>query len=204
MKRLGVNHQYTVSEYISGEIHNGTLYGNVIVEADDDPLFESLSPLAEALKRKGINRIEGDVLLSLMRDDTLKAHPSAAFWDIPYHKVPILLKGRERVECDFRHALQAHGIEFHSNPTFLPQNLLNDRNSTSYRLALIDYSSKAERIFVHHTPIKEVIAPMLIHSSNIKADALFYHLDHVYDHLTGHYIPEKPAHKFVLHLRLLR
>jgi len=191
MKRLGLDHQYNVSEYLYGEVCNGTLHGMLMIQADDDPMFENLSPLALAAKEKGITSIEGAIVVSLLRDDTLKAHPNAAFWDIPYHKVPILLKGRERVERELHAVFRSHGITLKHNPIFVPKNLLTDPGSLSYRLALNQLIQEADCIYNHQTNIKEVITPMLIHSSNIKADALYYHLDHLYDHLTGHNPPSK-------------
>ena len=191
LERYGLKHMYNVSESIYGETCDGTLRGVVLIQADDDPMFDNLTPLAETLKEKGIERIEGGVILSLMRDDTLKAHPAAAFWDIPYHKVPVLLKGRERVERELLTTFRSQGIAVVPTPIFVPLELLDPPASSSYRFALNLYTHKAERIYTHQTPLTDVITPMLIHSSNIKADALFYHLDHSFDHLTGHHEPSR-------------
>ena len=40
-------------------------------------------------------------------------------------------------------------------------------------------------------PLTDVVTPMLVHSSNIKADALFHHLDHLYTPLLGQHEPAK-------------
>lgn len=194
LQRLGVGHRYVSSVSVRGEVSQGTLYGTALLQTDDDPLLESLAPLVDALHGAGIRRVEGALLLDMLRDDTLQAHPTAARWDIPYHRLPLLLKGRPHVERELRHLLARRGIEVRQNPLLTPQGLLDDRASASYRLALGAYLSEARRLYAHTTPLTDVVTPMLVHSSNIKADALFHHLDHLYAPLLG---PHKPEQRLV-------
>lgn len=195
LKRLGVNHQYCESVAIHGEINNGTLYGTVLMTLDDDPLCESLTPLADALRQHGIQRIEGDLVLDLLRNDTLRAHPSAASWDIPYHKVPLLLKGRPRIERDLLYTLHSRGITFHHNLLFADPTLAGvdrEKEPVAWQLAVNAIAKKAHTLHTQQTPLTDVITPMMIHSSNIKADALFYHMNHAYDRFAGRSGVQKP------------
>lgn len=161
MQFLGPSHTLNTQVVTQGERRAGVLHGTLLFQLDDDPVLESLEPLVEAVRQKGIRRIEGDIQLQLMRDDTLRAHATAATWDIPYNRLPPLLKGRPRIEQDLRYLLASHGISFSGSIVRQTETLGKQPADTLYR---------------HETPLADVLAPMLIHSSNIKADALFAHI----------------------------
>jgi len=186
LKYMGMGYLYHDSLYIKGDVQNGTLYGSVIVRTDDDPLFESFDGFAQALRDAGISRIEGDIVFDLARTDTLKAHATAKTWDIPYHKVPLLLKGEQRIEQEWMYQLAAKGIRFRRNEMFAGHRIAdNDPVVTPllHRLSIDMAHCGAQPVAgVAHT-LTEVITPMLLHSSNIKADALYWHLLHVYGRL---------------------
>jgi phytoene dehydrogenase-like protein len=134
--------------------------------ADDDPLFDDFSPLVKQMKSKGFSNFRGNIILNLAREDTLKAHPSGKTWDIPYHKAPLLMKGKERITKQFMATLSANGITFKKDRT-----VNSAKAKGKYGDGRYHYVAK-----ISHD-IKEIITPMLIYSSNVKADALFYHLD---------------------------
>ena len=157
MQLLGIHHTYETRVLTRGEQQGDTFRGIVIFDLDDDPMVESLEPMVDAIYLQGIRRIEGDIQLCLLREDTLRAHPTAATWDIPYNRLPILLKGRPRIEQDLRYFLQRKGIVLSRQP-------------------VVDGLQPERTIYHNQTPLTDVLAPMLIHSSNIKADALFYHI----------------------------
>lgn len=154
---LGLEHQYESRVETIGKIKNDTLLGKVTFRMDDDPLFESFTEFAQSLRSKGISCIKGDVSLNLTREDTLRAHPTAKIWDIPYHKLPLLLRGRKYIERHLQYELAINGIKIQQD-------------------SLIQAKGKPEIIAVKHNMMTDVITPMLIHSSNIKADALTGHL----------------------------
>ena len=111
LKRLGPNHSYVEKVLVTGKQVGGTLHGDVILQADDNPLVESLDEYVNALRRAGISKIDGRLILNLMRTDTLRAHHTASYWDIPYNRTPILLKGAPRIVQEMRVALRGAGIE---------------------------------------------------------------------------------------------
>lgn len=161
MHRHGVDHCYRNRIMTDGTLSNGSLQGDIILELDDDPLVEAMTPYAQAIKKHGITEINGNIVLGLMRTDTLRQHPTAAPWDIPYRKVPLLMKGCERVKAELRFALEAEGIKYHQ--------------------MLVESGHDGEVIYEEQHPMREVINPMLIHSSNVKAECVFYHTYHVED-----------------------
>jgi D-alanyl-D-alanine carboxypeptidase/D-alanyl-D-alanine-endopeptidase (penicillin-binding protein 4) len=186
LKYMGLNYVYHNQLSIKGDIQHGILYGSVIVRTDDDPLFETFEGFALALKDQGIRHIEGDIVFDLARTDTLKAHGSAKSWDIPFGRLPILLKGEDRIQREFMAQLTAQGIQFKENPLFATHDIAaHDPESSPlcHRLA-IDMAECGATLLADEThPLTEVITPMLLHSSNIKADALYWHLNHVYGKL---------------------
>lgn len=158
IKYLGFDHHFHEALLVRGDIRRDTLVGTLLLQADGDPLFTDLSPLVRKMRSRGIRHIRGQVMVSLAREDTLRAHPTGKLWDIPYNKTPLLLKGKRYVERQLLATLRMSGVTYQKDATVRPRG--------KYRYAAA--SSHAMR---------DVITPMLIHSSNIKADALFYHLD---------------------------
>ena len=169
MKRLGTEHCYRERVMITGDVSGGVLEGDAIFQADDNPMVESLDEYVAALKRAGIREIRGRMVLNLMRLDTLRAHHTASFWDIPYNRTPILLKGAPRVVQEMRMMLRNVGIES-------PRPVVEEGvRIYAAKKILLDKTTK----------MRDVIAPMLIHSSNIKADALHYHILNYQNRYTG-------------------
>ena len=169
MRRLGTEHCYRERVMITGDVSGGVLEGDAIFQADDNPMVESLDEYVAALKRAGIREIRGRMVLNLMRPDTLRAHHTASFWDIPYNRTPILLKGAPRVVQEMRMMLRNAGIES-------PRPVVEEGvRIYAAKKILLDKTTK----------MRDVIAPMLIHSSNIKADALHYHILNYQNRYTG-------------------
>lgn len=166
IKTLGMDYKFNESLQVRGEMHRDTLVGTLLLVADDDPMLLDFDTLIVAMQKRGIRHVRGNVILNLAREDTLKAHPTAKIWDIPYHKTPLLLRGRKYVERVFLASLRAKGVTIKKDAT------VNSANAKG-ALGGIRYHYVAR---MSHS-LRSVITPMLIHSSNIKADALFYHLD---------------------------
>lgn len=156
MHYLGTDYNFVSQVILKGRQFGETFHGKVRIVLADDPMIESLEPFVDAICQQGIRRIEGELSLEMMRTDTLRAHASAEVWDIPYSRLPILLKGEPRVKQDLQYWMALKGLKV-ENQTVTDEG----EERIAYR---------------HETPLSEVLAPMLIHSSNIKADALFGHL----------------------------
>lgn len=158
LKTLGFDHRFTESLQMKGDMVGDTLRGNLLLRADADPLVESFDELIQQLKRRGVKCIDGNVYFDLAKTDTLRPHPSAKTWDIPYHKLPVLLKGEHFVHRTFLYSLHVNGISYRRNANVKPKG--------KYRV--VAQSSHL---------LRDVVTPMLIHSSNIKAEAILYHLN---------------------------
>ncbi len=196
MKRLGVNHHYHNQVFIRGSVSNGVLYGDLILVMDDDPMVDSFTPYISGLRKRGINRIEGGVVLDLMRTDTLRQHHTAKPWDISYHRVPLLMKGEKRVRRELMAALAAQDIRLHENPLFTFLGLLNvnkEKEPQRYQLALKTARIGAELIHDERHPIQYAMIPMLNYSDNILAECIFHHTNHALDRWGGGRMEENHA-----------
>ena len=190
LRILGCGHYYESKLLSNGAVDKGVLTGTLVVEMDDDPLIESFTPMMDALQEKGIHTIVGDIVFDLARMDTLRQHPTAMPWDIPYSKVPLLMKGRARVKREFMQALSAAGISFQKNALLSHPLLLGIKQETypaSYRMVLNQIHANPHTVTlsrVRHS-LREVVAPMLIYSSNTKAEAVFHHTAHALSRWAG-------------------
>lgn len=159
LHRYGMNHRFYESLQIRGEMVGDTLRGNLLFVADADPLFESFDELMAQFARTGIRHIDGNIYLALEMEEPLRAHPTAKAWDIVYHKLPILLRGRKFVTNRLLYSLRLAGVTFHKNTS------VNPKQRRYRKVAMV--SSR----------LTDVMIPMLIHSSNIKAEAVLFHAD---------------------------
>lgn len=175
MKKLGMNHEYHESLLIRGQLKRDTLVGTLLLKADDDPLLETFDDLVKQMHKRGIRHIRGNVVVDLAREDTLRPHPTAKTWDIPYNRTPLLLKGKQYVVRTLLYTLTTNGISLHRDESVKPEGKYRYVASSSHKL-------------------RDVVTPMMIHSSNIKAEAVLYHLDY-----KGGKIADRRAHWDIAH-----
>lgn len=192
LKRLGPDAVLESRLLADGTVHHGTLYGNLIFEGDNDPLFESFEPMVAALQRKGIHCIEGDVVLDLARCDTLRAHHTASPWDIPWSRLPLLLRGEPFVRRTLLYELSRAGITVKPRPFGAS---LPPLEGLPRRIRLNAAEHRAKVLAAVRHPLRHVVAPMLIHSSNIKAESVLWHVDNPFYRWGGTHIvdAQRPA-----------
>jgi len=167
LKQLGIDHQYSSQEYLLGTVKRDTLYGDLLLQMDDDPLLLSFDEFTQAVKNRGISHVKGKVVFDLLRTDTLRPHHTAQPYDITYKQVPLLMKGAPRVRSEFLTSLRAAGVTYEGDTLLFNAPL----------------KTNAELIYQYQTPLREVLKPMLINSSNVKAECVLYHNMHAQDRL---------------------
>ena len=192
LKRLGPDAVLESRMLADGVVHRGTLYGNLIFEGDNDPLFESFEPMVAALRRQGIQRIEGDVVLDLARCDTLRAHATASPWDIPWNRLPLLLRGEPFVRRTLLYELSRADISVKPRPigATLPK-----LEGLPRRIRLNAAEHHARVLARERHLLRHVLSPMLIHSSNIKAESVLWHVDNPFYRWGGSHVADdqRPA-----------
>ena len=169
LKQLGADHQYNSYEYVLGMVKRDTLYGDLLLQMDDDPTLLSFAEFSQAVRYRGISHIKGKVIFDLLRTDTLRPHHTAQPYDITYKQVPLLMKGAPRVRREFLASLRAAGVTYERDTLLFNQPLTAD----------------AELIYQFQTPLREVLKPMLINSSNVKAECVFFHNQHAQDRMAA-------------------
>ena len=167
LKQLGAEHKYSSQMYLLGKVKGDTLYGDLLLQMDDDPLLLSFDEFVQAVRGRGISHINGKVVFDLLRTDTLRPHHTAQPYDITYKQVPLLMKGAPRVRTEFLASLRAAGISYGGDTLVFN----------------IPLAADAKRIYQLQTPLREVLKPMLINSSNVKAECVLYHNQHAQDRL---------------------
>ena len=70
LKQLGTDHQYNSYEYVLGTVRRDTLYGDLLLQMDDDPLLLSFDEFSQAVKYRGISHIKGKVIFDLLRTES--------------------------------------------------------------------------------------------------------------------------------------
>lgn len=158
LKMLGMNHKYKTTLSIKGTVRNDTLIGSLLLNAEADPVAETLLPLCEKLRAKGIRHVRGQVYVNLALKDRLLGHPSAKSWDIPYNRTPLLLKGSRFVNSHLLYTLRTAGVTFRKDNSVKPQ-------------------GKYMVIGTMENTLQDAIIPMMRNSSNIRAEAVLFHLD---------------------------
>ncbi|MEO0925742.1 MAG: D-alanyl-D-alanine carboxypeptidase [Cyanobacteria bacterium J06643_13] len=62
----GAEHQFPTNIYVTGEVDNGVVAGDLVIEGNGDPLFvwEEAIALGNALNRLGVREIQGNILVT--------------------------------------------------------------------------------------------------------------------------------------------
>ena len=66
LAEYGANHRFVTNVYLTGEIHDGVVTGDLIIQGSSDPLFvwEEAIALGNALNQLGIRQIRGNLLVT--------------------------------------------------------------------------------------------------------------------------------------------
>ena len=66
LNKWGAKHQFMTDIYLTGEIIDGVVTGDLIVKGNGDPLFvwEEAIALGNALEERGISKVQGDLLIT--------------------------------------------------------------------------------------------------------------------------------------------
>lgn len=158
LKTLGMEHKYQTSLHMSGTLKNDTLFGTLLLNAEADPVMQTLMPLCEKLRQKGVRHVRGDVRVNLALKDRLLGHPSSKSWDIPYNRTPLLLKGTRFVTAHLLATLRSAGVTYRKDTT-------------------VSHQGEFQLVATATNTLQDAIIPMMRNSSNIFAEAVFYHLD---------------------------
>ena len=160
LAQLGGDYNYSTRLYTNGKIKGGKLMGDIYVRGGFDPLFDNkgINAFISALTKKGIKRIQGNLIIDLSMKDKDKAGAGWCWDDKNPSLSPMLFKGKDTFGTIFIKALQNRGI------------------SISSKIKTGRTPSTANLIHNHKTPIAEILDPMMKESVNQDAESLFYQI----------------------------
>jgi len=131
-------------------------------------------------------------VLDLARCDTLRAHATASPWDIPWSRLPLLLRGEPFVRRTLLYELSRAGISVKPRPIGATLPMLE---GLPRRIRLNAAEHHARVLARERHLLRHVLSPMLIHSSNIKAESVLWHVDNPFYRWGGTHVADdqRPA-----------
>lgn len=93
LEQLGAGYTWNTHVYTRGDINDGVLHGDLIIQGGGDPFLveEHLRSMLKTLQRRGIHTIVGDLVLesslfdpSVSRDDVIDGQPDRAYNVLPH------------------------------------------------------------------------------------------------------------------------
>lgn len=171
---LGMDYSFADSLFTSGPVEDGTLKGDLILKADYDPLIESLDSLILGISKRGISRIEGNVVFCLPIRQAIDYHSSWTPGDIRSSQLPIMLKDEKRIRKDFMYLM--HKAKINQTGTDILGNV----------------PEGAECFYAQGHTVQDILNPTLMFSNNVMAELLFNRslqqtemgMDEIYDYLS--------------------
>lgn len=163
LQLLGTKHLYTTSIHSRGTMQGDTLHGDITFKADLDPQLREpdLMMFAQALRRKGIRRLDGRLRLDLVISEPVESEEHWYPWDLTFSQYGILYKGTDRISRHLRAALQSQGITVAESQVLL---------------APLPRGSHCHLRFIRS--IDRVTRRMWKNSSNTQATAMLYTIGH--------------------------
>ena len=160
LTQLGVNYQYVTRLYMSGKIQKSTFNGTFFVKGGFDPLTnnEAINQFASAIIKKGITRINGDLVLDLSMKEDKEAGWGWCWDDKNPSLCPLLYKEKPKFGEALQQALLRRGVRI-----------------TGY-IRIGRVASQAHLISQYTTHIDKALKPMMKMSINQVAESMFYQI----------------------------
>lgn len=160
LQLLGTDYNYTTTLSIDGQVTDSVLHGDVYLRGGFDPLFDrsDLRQLADALRNRGIHRIEGKVYFDRSLKDTSTRGWGWCWDDDVTPLTPLLYERRTGLEQRFLSELQ--------------EDSLYNANNVHYA----ETPRRATLLAQRTHSIDQILLPMMKKSDNLFAESLFYQI----------------------------
>lgn len=159
MKLLGTNYMFRTGIYCRGNIVGDTLKGDIAFRGRMDPQLkpEDMDMFAMALRKAGIKKFTGKLVMDLAMREPVKSEQHWYPWDLSFSSYGILYKGEDKVRKALLKAMRNRGM------TVADGQVVDGVTTTDYRCLLR-----------FNRPLRPVIRRMLKNSSNTNATSLLY------------------------------
>ena len=160
---LGTQYMYTTSVYTSGNVENGTLHGDIALRGGLDPQLNGpdLAMFVKALKKKGISKMDGRLVVDLVIKDPVKSEPHWYPWDLSFSRYGLFYKGAPRIMKELKTEMRVQGIDVADS-----------------QVVLGSVPRGSHCIFRFGRSIQLVTRRMWKNSSNTQATSLLYTIGH--------------------------
>jgi serine-type D-Ala-D-Ala carboxypeptidase/endopeptidase (penicillin-binding protein 4) len=159
LHKWGANHQFMTDIYFTGEINQGVVTGDLIIQGNGDPLFvwEEAIALGNTLNQLGIKQIQGNILVTDKFYMNFESQP--------------LIAGERLKQALDRHLWQAEIIQQHQQ---MPIGTKQPQVTTTGQVKQIkQLPVNAQRLVSHRSlPLAEILRQMNIYSNNQMAQML--------------------------------
>lgn len=156
---LGTDYMFRTAIYCRGPVVGDTLRGDVAFIGRMDPQLQpqDMDMFARALRKAGIKRFTGHLVLDLAMRQPVSSEQHWYPWDLSFSHYGVLFKGEDRVRKALVRALRNRGIQVADSQ------VVDGVTTRDYRCLLR-----------FNRPIRPVIKRMLKNSSNTNATSLLY------------------------------
>lgn len=156
---LGTDYSYPTSLWTTGTMKKDTLQGNVIFKAQLDPQLNEpdLKMFPEELKKRGIKKFNGKLVLDLVLHKPVTSEKHWYPWDLSFSRYGILYKGDQKVRKAVATAFRQAGYQLADS-----------------QVVYGGLTRHARPLFRFRRPVDYVIKKMWKNSSNTQATSLLY------------------------------
>ena len=156
---LGTGYAYPTHLFIRGQVADGCLHGDVTFKGLLDPQLNEpdLRMFTAALKRRGIRRLDGKLVVDLLLHYPVKSEDHWYPWDLSFSRYGMLYKGEGKVRTALRDAFRRAGYQLADSQVVLGRMPRGSR-----------------RLFTFRRPVDLVVQRMWKNSSNTQATSLLY------------------------------
>jgi D-alanyl-D-alanine carboxypeptidase/D-alanyl-D-alanine-endopeptidase (penicillin-binding protein 4) len=160
---MGTDYYYCTEILTHGTVKADTLQGDLVLRGSLDPQLadKEMGIFAKAIRRKGIRRVKGRVIMDLVITDPVKSEQHWYPWDLSFSKYGVFYKGSDKVKQSLRQALQMAGVSV---------------ADSQFVVGRVPRGSHC--VFRYRRSIELVIRRMWKNSSNTQATSLLYTIGH--------------------------
>lgn len=160
LRLLGTDYHYWTAMFTRGKTTaDGTLKGDIAFHAGLDPqlMAPDINEFAKAIKKKGIKRFSGKLIVDLAISEPVKSEEHWYPWDLTFSKYGLFYKGEERVVKALKASLRGQGISVKDE-----------------QIVMAAVPKGAKCLYVKRRYIDDVVKRMWKNSSNTQATAMLY------------------------------
>lgn len=160
LRLLGTDYHYWTAIFTRGKTTaDGTLKGDIAFRAGLDPqlMAPDINEFAKAIKKKGIKRFSGKLIVDLAISEPVKSEEHWYPWDLTFSKYGLFYKGEERVVKALKASLRGQGISMKDE-----------------QIVMAAVPKGAKCLYVKRRYIDDIVKRMWKNSSNTQATAMLY------------------------------